>query len=76
MLQLARKKNMKVMMGCMSETSCGILAAASLAPQCDFVDLDSTFMVTNNPFRDPVLVDGKIVLSNENGIGVVLNDEL
>ncbi len=70
MLKLARKKNLKVMIGCMSETSCGILAAASLAPQCDFVDLDSTFMVTNNPFQDPILENGRIVLSNDFGLGL------
>ncbi len=72
MLKLARKNNLKVMMGCMSETSCGILAAASLAPQCDFVDLDSTFMVTNNPFKDLVLENGRIVLSNDFGLGLQL----
>ena len=76
MLKLARKNNLKVMMGCMSETSCGILAAASLAPQCDFVDLDSTFMVTNNPFKDPVLENGRLVLSNDFGLGLVKNYEL
>ena len=71
MLKLARKNNLKVMIGCMSETSCGILAAASLAPQCDFVDLDSTFMVTNNPFRDPILENGRLVLSNDFGLGLM-----
>jgi L-alanine-DL-glutamate epimerase-like enolase superfamily enzyme len=69
MIQLARDRSLKVMIGCMSESSCGIMAAAALAPQCDYADLDSTWMVSNNPFKTPTLTDGKIVLSDVAGIG-------
>lgn len=69
MITKARELSLKVMIGCMSETSCGILAAASLAPQCDYADLDSTWMVSNNPFPSPELIDSKIILSNRVGIG-------
>jgi L-alanine-DL-glutamate epimerase-like enolase superfamily enzyme len=69
MIQLARDRSLKVMIGCMSETSCGIMAAASLAPQCDYADLDSTWMVSNNPFKTPTLLYGEIVLSDKSGIG-------
>ncbi len=69
MITKALELSLKVMIGCMSETSCGILAAASLAPQCEYADLDSTWMVSNNPFPSPELVDGKIVLNNKFGIG-------
>jgi len=69
MITLARSLSLKVMIGCMSETSCGILAAAALAPQCDYADLDSTWMVSNNPFATPTLKDGKIILNNKPGIG-------
>lgn len=64
MIKRARELSLQVMIGCMSESSCGILAAASLAPQCDYADLDSTWMVKNNPFENPVLIDGKIQLAN------------
>jgi L-alanine-DL-glutamate epimerase-like enolase superfamily enzyme len=60
----ARELSLQVMIGCMSESSCGILAAAALAPQCDYADLDSTWMVKNNPFESPVLKNGKIELAN------------
>lgn len=64
MITRARELSLQVMIGCMSESSCGILAAAALAPQCDYADLDSTWMVKNNPFENPVLIDGKILLTN------------
>jgi L-Ala-D/L-Glu epimerase len=72
MLQLAKKLDMKVMIGCMSETSCGVLAAAQIAPLCDYVDLDTTWLITNNPFENPELKDGKIQLSEYAGLGLKL----
>jgi L-Ala-D/L-Glu epimerase len=73
MLQLARSLNLKVMIGCMSETSCGVLAAAQIAPLCDYVDLDTTWLITNNPFENLDLRDGIIQLSNRAGLGLKLN---
>ncbi len=64
MIHKARELNLQLMIGCMSESSCGILAAAALAPQCDYADLDSPWMVKNNPFENPMLKDGKIELAN------------
>lgn len=69
----ARKEQMKILIGCMNESSCAIMAAAALAPQCDFVDLDGPFLVKNNPFADPIMKDGKIQLSNEPGLGIKKN---
>ncbi len=70
MIANAKEQSLKIMIGCMSESSCGILAAAALAPQCDYADLDSPWMVSNNPFQTPTLIDGKIVLNKKPGIGV------
>jgi L-Ala-D/L-Glu epimerase len=70
MLQLARSLDLKVMIGCMSETSCGVLAAAQIAPLCDYVDLDTTWLITNNPFENLDLKDGIIQLSNRAGLGL------
>ena len=70
MLQLARSLGLKVMIGCMSETSCGVLAAAQIAPLCDFVDLDTTWLITNNPFENLALKDGIIQLSHRAGLGL------
>jgi L-Ala-D/L-Glu epimerase len=70
MIDEARKRNMKIMIGCMSETSCGIMAGAAIAPQCDFADLDGPWLTSNNPFETPILRGGKIQLSNDFGLGI------
>lgn len=70
MVKKARKKNLKIMIGCMSETSCAILAAAALAPQCDFADLDGPWLISNNPFEAPMLRGGKIQLTTAAGLGL------
>lgn len=70
MIKKAREHGLKVLIGCMSETSCATLAAAALAPQCNWADLDGPFLVSNNPFRMPAVEDGKWVLSNDPGLGL------
>jgi L-alanine-DL-glutamate epimerase-like enolase superfamily enzyme len=72
MISRARQLNLKVLIGCMSETSCASLAAAALAPQCDWADIDGPFLTTNNPYHPPVFADGKYVLSDEPGLGLKL----
>jgi L-alanine-DL-glutamate epimerase and related enzymes of enolase superfamily len=70
-IQKARKLGLKLMIGCMGESSVSILGAASIAPLCDWVDLDSCWLMANNPYEDPELKDGKIVLSERPGLGLV-----
>lgn len=66
----ARELGMKVLIGCMSETSIATLAGAHLAPLCDWADLDGPFLTINNPFEQPKFVDGKYVLSDLPGLGL------
>jgi L-alanine-DL-glutamate epimerase-like enolase superfamily enzyme len=70
MLTLARSLDMKVMIGCMTETSCGVSAAAQLAPKADWADLDGNLLITNDPFSGMQIVDGKVTLIDRRGIGV------
>lgn len=70
MITAARERVLPILIGCMSETSCAIMSAAALAPQCDFADLDGPWLTTNNPFETPILRGGKIVLTNRLGIGI------
>ncbi|WP_461449468.1 dipeptide epimerase [Mucilaginibacter sp.] len=72
MIRKARELDLKVMIGCMTETSCAALAGAALAPQCDWADLDGPFLTSNNPFVLPDLFNGKWVLSGESGLGLNL----
>ena len=62
--------NLKIMMGCMTETSCAVMAAAHLASLADHVDLDGPFLISNNMFSDPELIDGCISISEKPGIGL------
>jgi len=70
MIKKARALDLKVMIGCMSETSCATLAAAALAPQCDWADLDGPFLTSNNPYEMPEFRKGKWVLEDEAGLGI------
>lgn len=74
MLNLARALDMKVMVGCMTETSCACSAAAQLSPAVDFADLDGNLLIANDRFRGMEVVKGKIVLPDLPGIGVVITD--
>jgi L-alanine-DL-glutamate epimerase-like enolase superfamily enzyme len=72
MIAQARQLGLKVLIGCMSETSCASLAAAALAPLCDWADIDGPFLTKNNPYQPPEFVDGKYALSNDPGLGLKL----
>lgn len=70
MVSMAESFGMKLMIGCMTETSCAVSAAAQLSPKMNYADLDGNLLIANDCFTGMKLVDGKITLSNEPGIGV------
>lgn len=70
MAVLARSLGMKVMIGCMTETSCAVTAAAQLAPLADWVDLDGNLLIANDPFEGIKIVDGQVRLPDAPGIGI------
>lgn len=74
MANLAKSLNLKIMLGCMSETSCAIAAAAHLGAMADWVDLDGNLGVTNDPFQGHPVINGSIHLNDTNGIGLINPD--
>ncbi len=70
MITLARANNMKVMIGCMTETSCAVSAAAQLSPKADWADLDGNLLINNDLFEGMKVIDGKITLNDMPGIGI------
>ncbi len=70
MIESAKKAGLKVLVGCMSETSCGISAAAQLSPLADWADLDGAHLIKNDLFTGVPIVEGKICLERLAGIGV------
>jgi L-alanine-DL-glutamate epimerase-like enolase superfamily enzyme len=69
MLTLARALGMKVMIGCMTETSCAISAASHLSPMTDWADLDGALLIKNDIFDGTKVIDGKVTLMERPGIG-------
>jgi L-alanine-DL-glutamate epimerase-like enolase superfamily enzyme len=70
MVTLARALDLKVMIGCMTETSCGVSAAAQLSPKVDWADLDGNLLIANDPFGGLEVIDGKVKLIDKPGLGV------
>lgn len=71
MILMARALGMKVMLGCMTETSCAISAASHLSPMVDWADLDGALLIKNDVFDGTKIIDGKVTLMERPGIGVV-----
>ena len=72
MVSMARALGMQVMVGCMTETSCAVSAAAQLSPAVDFADLDGNLLISNDRFRGVQVKDGKLTLPETPGIGITL----
>lgn len=70
MLNLARALGLKVMVGCMTETSCAVSAAAQLSPAADYADLDGNLLIANDRFRGVLVEDGRLVLNDRPGLGL------
>lgn len=70
MIILARALDMKVMLGCMTETSCAISAASHLSPLVDWADLDGALLISNDIYEGTKVINGKVSLSDLPGIGI------
>ncbi len=71
MAVLARALGMKVMLGCMTETSCAVTAASQLSPMVDWADLDGNLLIANDRFDGIKIVNGKVTIPERPGIGVI-----
>jgi L-alanine-DL-glutamate epimerase-like enolase superfamily enzyme len=70
MITVARALDMKVMIGCMTETSCAVSAASQLSPLVDWADLDGNLLISNDLFTGMEVIDGKVTLNDWPGIGI------
>jgi len=71
MAQLGRALGLKVMVGCMTETSCAVSAAAQFSPYVDFADLDGNLLIANDRFDGVKVVEGRLSLPDRPGIGLL-----
>lgn len=70
MISLADGLGLKVMVGCMTETSCAISAAAHLTPKALWADLDGALLISNDIYNGTKIIDGKVSISKLPGIGI------
>ncbi len=70
MIHVARALGLKIMLGCMIESSVAISAAAHLSPMVDWADLDGNLLIANDPFAGVTVDRGRLVLSDRPGLGV------
>jgi L-Ala-D/L-Glu epimerase len=70
MIHVARAHNLRVMIGCMIESSLAITAAAHLTPLVDYADLDGHLLIDNDPYEGVKVVNGKLLLPDAPGLGV------
>ena len=74
MISVAKKYKLKIMLGCMVETSIGITAASCLASAVDKVDLDGNLLITNDPYSGVKVINGYLSLPNLLGLGLKLKN--
>jgi L-Ala-D/L-Glu epimerase len=70
MIHLARACGLKIMIGCMIESSVGIAQAAQLGPLVDWIDLDGHLLIRNDPFEGIGGANGRLTLSDRPGLGI------
>jgi len=70
MIHVARAFGMKIMLGCMIESSVAISAAAHLSPMVDWADLDGNLLISNDPFVGVGVEQGRLILGDRPGLGV------
>jgi L-Ala-D/L-Glu epimerase / N-acetyl-D-glutamate racemase len=72
MIEKARELNLKVMAGCMAESTVGISNLAQIAPLLDYLDADGAMLLKNDTAKGVALQFGKIVYCEEKGSGITL----
>jgi L-alanine-DL-glutamate epimerase-like enolase superfamily enzyme len=70
MIHVARALGLKIMLGCMIESSVAISAAAHLSPLVDYADLDGSLLISNDPFVGVTVEHGRLILHDRPGLGV------
>ncbi len=70
MIHVARAHNLRIMLGCMIESSLAITAAAHLTPLVDYADLDGNLLIDDDPYSGVTVEQGKLVLPEGAGLGV------
>ncbi|HTE26119.1 dipeptide epimerase [Flavitalea sp.] len=74
MIEEAREFGMKVMIGCMNESTVGSAAIAHLAPLADLIDMDGPLLLSQDVADGLSIINGKIEVSGYPGLGINLRE--
>lgn len=69
MIEIARNHNLKVMLGCMTESTIGISALVQLAPLADYLDADGAMLLARDIASGVAFKEGQIIYSQQPGTG-------
>ncbi len=72
MITRARSLDMKIMIGCMNESSVGTAAIAQLAPLADYIDMDGPLLLAEDVATGVSFDFGKINYTDKPGLGLSL----
>lgn len=72
MIEKARQSGLKVMVGCMTESTIGISAIAHLLPLLDYVDMDGALLLKSDIAHGVKIEDGIVHFPDRNGTGAIL----
>ncbi|MBP9097783.1 MAG: dipeptide epimerase [Ferruginibacter sp.] len=73
MITKAKELGLKVMVGCMNESSVGTAAIAQLAPMLDYVDMDGPLLLAEDIGEGVKFDFGKIIYTDNPGLGIQVN---
>ncbi len=76
MIHLSRAADLKIMLGCMAETSLGIAAAVSISSLVDLVDLDGHLLLSDEPFGALTLDGDRVLCHDAPGFGLSVRPDL
>ena len=76
MIAYCRKEGIKILLGCMAESSCGTSAMAQLTGLADYIDLDAPLLYINDPFQGVTYQEGQVYIKDAPGIGAAPHDQL
>jgi len=76
MIHSARAHNLKIMLGCFTETSISITAFAHLSPLVDFADLDGSLLLKQDPYCGVEFINNQIKLPDRPGLGILRANEI
>ena len=74
MITKAKELGLKVMVGCMNESSVGTAAIAQLAPMLDYVDMDGPLLLSEDIATGVTFDNGKIIYREGPGLGIIMKE--